>query len=124
MPEDRRTDRTGDKADGVDGERLQHADQWVGFWKEQLPEDQTGDDAVEQEIVPFDRRADRAGDHGTPQLSGVLGFGNGAYGDIGCCHSVSSAVMITTLVWGRLADGYCGRLIGGCPSGLDLVVFF
>jgi len=91
MPEDRSTDRASDKADGVDGKRLQYADQRVGFGKEQLAEDQTGDDAVEQEVVPFDRRADGAGDHRAPQLSGVLGLGYGPHSDLGCGHLVSSA---------------------------------
>jgi len=95
MTEDRGTNRAGDKADGVDGKRLQHANQWVGFGEEQLAKDETGDDAVEQKVVPLDRRADRAGDHRAPQLPRVLGFGNGPYSDIGCRHGISSAAMLT-----------------------------
>ena len=61
MAEDRCADPAGDKADRINGKGLQHADQWVGLGKEELTEDQTGDDAVEQEVVPLDRRADSAG---------------------------------------------------------------
>src|SRR6516162_7106146 len=104
MAEDRRTDRAGDKADGIDGERLQHADQWVGFGKEQLTEDQTGDDAVEQEVVPLDCRADGARNHRASQLSGVFGFGDGPDSDIGCRHSVSSASTIPALARQVLAQ--------------------
>ena len=100
MPEDRGPNRPGDKADGIDGKRLQHADQRVGFGKEQLAKDQTGDDAVEQEVVPLDRRADGAGDDGAPQLSGMLGFGDSPQSDICCRHSISSAAMITALARG------------------------
>ena len=73
MTEERRPDRPGDKADGIDRKRLQHADQRVGFGEEELPEGEAGDDAVEQEIVPLDRRADRARDHRPPQLRAVIG---------------------------------------------------
>src|SRR5580700_335510 len=75
MAEDRGADRTRDKPDGVDREGLQHADQGIGFWEEQLAENQPRNDAVEQEIVPFDRGAHRAGDDRTAQLPPVLGLG-------------------------------------------------
>jgi hypothetical protein len=68
MAKDRRSDGAGDEADRIDGKRLQHADQRVGFREEQFPEDQPGDDTVEQKIIPLDRRADRAGDDGPAQL--------------------------------------------------------
>src|SRR5262249_51926909 len=42
VPEDRGADRPGDEADGVDGEGLEHADQRIRVWEEQLAEDQTG----------------------------------------------------------------------------------
>jgi hypothetical protein len=63
MAEDRRPDRPRDKADGVDREGLQCPDQRVRLREIELGENQPGDRAVDEEIVPFDRRADRAGDH-------------------------------------------------------------
>src|SRR5207237_9389005 len=75
MAEERRPDRPRDKADGVDREGLQHADQRVGFGEEKLPEGEARDDAVEEEIVPLDRRADRARDYRPPQLRAMIGLG-------------------------------------------------
>jgi hypothetical protein len=74
MAKDRRSDRTSDKTDEKHSERLQHADERIGFGKEQLAEDQPGYLAVEQEVVPFDRGANRAGDQGSAQLRAVFGF--------------------------------------------------
>jgi len=64
VPKDGRPDRASDETNGVDGEGLEHAHQRIGFGKEQFAEHQPGDDTVEEKIVPFDRRTDRAGDHG------------------------------------------------------------
>jgi 3',5'-cyclic AMP phosphodiesterase CpdA len=62
VAEDRGADWPRDEAHRVDGKGLQNANQGIGFWKEQLAEDEAGHRAVEQEIVPFDGCADRAGD--------------------------------------------------------------
>jgi hypothetical protein len=64
VAEDRRSDWAGDEADAVDGECLQHADQGIGFRKEELTEDEAGHCAVKEEIVPFDGRAHRTRDDG------------------------------------------------------------
>ena len=72
MAKDRRADRPADEADEEHAERLEHADERIGCGKEQLAEHQRGDRAVEQEIVPLDGRADRAGNHGAAQLPAVL----------------------------------------------------
>ena len=72
MTEDRRADRAGDEPHGIDGKCLQHAHQWVGFGKEEFAEDQPGDDAVKQEIVPLDRRADGAGDYRPAKLRAMV----------------------------------------------------
>ena len=45
MAENQRADRASDKADAVDGDRLQQPDQRVGCGKEELAEDQAGNDA-------------------------------------------------------------------------------
>src|SRR5262249_20445935 len=69
---DSRADRTGHKSDGVDGEGLQRTDQRIGRGEVQLREDQPRHLAVEQEIVPLDSRADRAGDDGPTKLRMML----------------------------------------------------
>src|SRR5207237_10482060 len=88
MAEYSRSDGPAEKSDEKDGERLQHADQRVGLREEELAEDQPRHLAVKQEIVPFDCRADRAGDQSTPQLPVVLGLGEAACGNFGCRHRV------------------------------------
>ena len=59
MAEECRPDRVGDKADGVNGESLQRADQRVGSPEIQSREDEPGHLPVEQEIVCLDYRSDR-----------------------------------------------------------------
>ena len=68
VAEDRRADRPGDEAHCVDGEGLQHADQRIRMREEQLAENQTGHGAVEEKIIPFDRRSDRAGNYRLAKL--------------------------------------------------------
>ena len=46
MAEDRGADRARDETDEIDGESFEHPDQRVGFGKEQLGEDEAGDNAV------------------------------------------------------------------------------
>ena len=77
MAEDRRPDRAGDEADRIDQERLQRADQRIGFREIELREHQAGDGAVEEEVVPLDRGADRAGEHGATQLRAMVGVAPG-----------------------------------------------
>ena len=60
MADDDAADRAGDEADGVRAEREQRADERIERRKEQLVEDQRGGRAVEEEVVPLDRRADEA----------------------------------------------------------------
>src|SRR6185437_16528591 len=91
MAEYRRPDGPAEKSDEKDGERLQHADQRIELREEKLAENQSGHLAVKQEIVPFDCRADRAGDQSTPQLAAVLGLGEAACGNFGCLHWISPA---------------------------------
>ena len=72
MAEYRRPDGPAEKSDEKDGERLQHADDRIRLRKEKFAEDQPCHLAVKQEIVPFDCRADRAGNQRTAQLPAVL----------------------------------------------------
>ena len=83
MAEYRRADRPAEKPDEKDGKRLEHADQWIGFGEEEFAKDQCSHLAVEQEIIPLDCRADRAGDHGAAQMRPVVEFGEAASGGFG-----------------------------------------
>jgi hypothetical protein len=76
-------DRTRNEADRENGKRLQDAGQGVRRRKIQLGEDQRGHLAIQQEIVPFDCRADRAGDHRAAQLGAVIEVGKWDCGDVG-----------------------------------------
>ena len=67
--------RARDKADGVDREGLQGADQGIRFRKVKLRENKPGHGAVEKEVIPLDRGPDRAGDYRPPQLHPVLDLG-------------------------------------------------
>jgi len=46
MAEDRRPDGSAEKSYEKDGERLEHADDWIRLRKEKFAEDQSGDLAV------------------------------------------------------------------------------
>jgi hypothetical protein len=89
MPEDRRSDWPADKADEKDGEGFEHADYRVRFGEEELAEDKPRDLAVKQEIVPFNRGPDRAGDQSTAQLRTMFEIGKPTRRDIGCRHRIS-----------------------------------
>jgi hypothetical protein len=54
--------------------------------KYSFAKNQRGHLAVEQEIVPFNSRADGAGDHRPTQLAAVLEIGKWNCSDIGCGH--------------------------------------
>ena len=47
-------------------------DHGVGLGKEQLGEKKTGRGRIEEEVVPLDRRSDRAGDNRPIELSPVV----------------------------------------------------
>src|SRR5215469_13231425 len=46
----------------------------VGFWEERFREHQSGYDAVQEEIIPLDRGADRAGNHSPDKHRAALAF--------------------------------------------------
>jgi hypothetical protein len=90
MAEDRRADGPRHKTNGVNGEGFERSHQGVGMGKKQLGENQAGDGAVEEEIIPLDRRADGAGDDGPAQLNAVFVFAETANDSLGhhappCC---------------------------------------
>jgi hypothetical protein len=74
MPEDRGAGRPRDESNGVNRECLEGAGQRIRFRKEQLGEYEPGYDAIEEEIIPFDRRTDGRGNDGSPELPLVLGL--------------------------------------------------
>ncbi len=65
------------KADRIDKESLQCADDRIRLRKIQLREDQAGHRTVEEEVVPLDRGTDRAGDDGSAQLAPSVLIGEG-----------------------------------------------
>jgi hypothetical protein len=77
MAENGRANRPRYKADGVDQKSLQCADEWVRSWKIQLRENQAGDRTVEEEVIPFDRSTNRAGDDSAAQLAPSVLIGEG-----------------------------------------------
>src|SRR5205823_3280375 len=49
-------------------ERQQRADEWIGTREERSRKDGRRGDAVQEEVVPLDRRADRGGRHDAAQV--------------------------------------------------------
>src|SRR6516164_3727136 len=72
MAENCRADRARKEAHRIDRECLEHADQRLRRGKEQLAENQSSNDAVEEKIVPFDGGTDCAGDERPPQIVATL----------------------------------------------------
>ena len=91
MAENGSPDRPRNEADGVDGEGFERSDPRVRMRKKQLGEDQAGDGAVEEKIIPRDRGADGRGDHGAAQLNLMFRRGEGSGVDIGYCHERPSS---------------------------------
>ena len=61
MAEDDGPDGSREKADGVDPECFERADEGIGAREEEVREYESGDGAVEEEVVPFDGGADGPG---------------------------------------------------------------
>src|SRR6185312_3126185 len=68
VPEDGRPDRTCGKPPEIGREGLHRARIRAGCGKEQVGKDQRGGGVVKEEVVPLDRRADRARQRGSPYL--------------------------------------------------------
>ena len=79
MSEDRSAQGTGEKADAVGSKRGDRAQRRIGQRKEQLVEDERAGRAVDEKIVPLDRRADDAGNDDALDFGRSLGrtFGDG-----------------------------------------------
>lgn len=70
--------RPSEEPDGVTCKSRHRACQRLQRWKEQAVEDQCGSRAVQEEIVPFDRRAQHAGNDDTSK-GGARGGGSAHY---------------------------------------------
>src|SRR5438309_8534899 len=68
MAEDCRSDWPGDKPYGVDQKDVEGSHRGIGLGEEELGKDECGGGGVEKEVIPLDRRADRAGDDGSTEL--------------------------------------------------------
>src|SRR3954447_6267087 len=97
-----RAEWSRNKADGIDAERLQRADQRVGGREIQLGEDQRCNQHVKQEIVGLDYGADGAGDYGAAQLHAVFGIGKIGASSHGGHQALSrSAMLLSAVEWPR-----------------------
>ena len=79
MAEDRCADGPREKSDGVNAEGFQRPDEWIGMGEVQVGEDESGDRAVEEEVIPFDGGPDGACQHCAAELAAVFS----------CVHSAS-----------------------------------
>src|ERR1043166_7927701 len=86
MAEDRGTDRPRNEADRVNAERAQRARQRVLVGEVEPGEHHRRNEAVEEEVVPFDRGADGACDDRPPELFCMFVFGNRGGANQGTCH--------------------------------------
>src|SRR6266550_2434089 len=68
VAEDRRPDRPGNKPDGVNHKDVEGRNGGIGFGEEQVGKDESGSGGIEKEVIPLDRRSDRARDNGSPEL--------------------------------------------------------
>jgi hypothetical protein len=102
MTEDRGTHRTCGETDEEGRQRQQRADIGIRSRKELLRKDERRGDAVEEEVVPLDRGADRRRHDGANDLLPADAFVDGA---------VELAIMNT-----RELSGYGA---GGKPRGLQ-----
>src|SRR3954466_249399 len=64
----------GDKTHRINPERLHRADQRISPGEIHLCKHEAGDGAVQEEVVPLDRRSDRARQHRAAKLTAMLGF--------------------------------------------------
>src|SRR5215469_5191803 len=78
MAENRSTNWACGEADEIGAERQQRRGGRIGVREIKLAEDQSGGGPIKEEIVPFDRGADRGGDHCLAQLARVVGRGKRA----------------------------------------------
>ena len=69
MAEDHAAERTGEKADREGGVGEQDRDQRILGREIQLVEDDAGDGAIKEEVVPLDGGADQAGGDDAPQIA-------------------------------------------------------
>ncbi len=66
MAEDHATERPGKEAEGIGRKGEQRARQRIERREKQSVEHQCRSDAIDEEVEPFDHRADQAGAHDRP----------------------------------------------------------
>jgi len=111
MAEDRGAYRTSDEAHRVDAERAQSPSQRILVREVQLREHRGSNHSVEEEVVPLDGGADRAGDDSAPQLNPVLMLGQRGCRGHCTCHDAHSSNAIG--FWGASKAG------ASVPSGME-----
>jgi hypothetical protein len=72
VAEDCSANRARGEADEEGRERQQRADKWINGGKKFLRKNGRGSDAVEQEVVPLEDRADRGGAYGLDKLASLI----------------------------------------------------
>ena len=87
MSKNRGADRARDEADGIDAEGLQGSDPRVRMREKQLGENQAGDGAIQEKIVPLDRGPDCGRDNGAAKLGLMLGRGEASEVGVEGCHA-------------------------------------
>jgi hypothetical protein len=73
VAEYRRSDRPADKADEIGAEGRERRGERIFVGEVKLAEDESGRGAVNEKVIPFDRRADRCSDDGFAQMIAVVG---------------------------------------------------
>ena len=68
MAEDRCSDWPGDEPNRVDQKDIESRHGGIGLGEEQIRKNETGSGGIEKEVIPLDRRSDRARDNGSPEL--------------------------------------------------------
>src|SRR5690606_18279412 len=107
VPEQHRPDRSGQESDEERRERGERPDDTVAGGEEQLAEHDARRGAVEEEVVPLDRRAEQTGDQDGP-MPAVPVRGPGGLTGHGRGHRAAAA--------NGISDG-CTR--SWSPSGCD-----
>src|SRR5437867_5704159 len=97
MPEDRRPDRPRNEANSVNQEDIEGRNHRIRLWEEELRKDQAGSRRVKKEVVPLDRRSDRAGNDRSSELRPFVNGGR-SY-----CHVRSPLLFLLPRPPGRTA---------------------
>ncbi len=118
MAEDRRADRPRQKSHCINAKRFERTGERIGAREVQPCKHQARNGAVQEEVVPLDRRTDRAGQHRAAKLSPVLRIAD-RIGVLTCGHAASlrRLVSIPAQLRGVILDfGHIPRTGGGAVT--------